>query len=724
MLKELEIFGFKSFADKIKLIFPRPNEENFGITAIVGPNGSGKSNIVEAIQWVLGEQGHKTLRSHNSQDLIFSGSPLRARADYAEVGITLENKTNKDIWPLVEIKRRLWYNGDSDYILNKNKVRLADIEDTLFKLNFGKYNYSIIGQGEIIRLLEMTPAGKKEFFNEATGVKPYLKKIENSQKKIEMAKENLAKVEVALKEISPQLSYLSRQVQKLAKKQELKRELFQLEKDFYQIEAKKINQEISENETENPDLLNKIEKLKKSIEENEKKIQTLSSSNLSSRWQELQKEYQDKEAKKNQYSREIIALEFEIKSLKNIPKNEEIVLTVKNELLFQELKTIEQKMNSVLADISSSVNPSSFKNQIKELITSVNKILSYFKKQEPDKTFQEKSQNLLQTKKEFEERLEKISKEAKDIFLKLSSLGEEEDKFRQSFAIFEQENQKLRKELEIKENILQENKINLARLQEKRENLYKEIEKELGKDNLEKIINNSLGPAVESPIDDKEEKIAKIKRELLIIGEIDPEVEKEYPKISSRHNFLKQESDDLIKSIKSLNKIIDELKEQTKKQFNKQFNEINKKFDEYFKRLFDGGYTKLIPIKLKNEENPSKDELKEVEGIEIEACPPGKKIKSVKTLSGGEKTLTSLALISAILSLNKPPFAIYDEVDAALDEENSLRFAEILKEINKDSQLIIITHNRQTMQAADTLYGITMGRDGVSKIISVKLDEN
>jgi chromosome segregation protein len=107
MLKELEIFGFKSFADKIKLVFPRPNEENFGITAIVGPNGSGKSNIVEAIQWVLGEQGHKTLRSHNSQDLIFSGSPLRARADYAEVGITLENKTNKDIWPLVEIKRRL-----------------------------------------------------------------------------------------------------------------------------------------------------------------------------------------------------------------------------------------------------------------------------------------------------------------------------------------------------------------------------------------------------------------------------------------------------------------------------------------------------------------------------------------------------------------------------------------------------------------------------------------
>ena len=146
MLKELKLFGFKSFANKTKLIFPRPSGKCFGITAIVGPNGSGKSNLVETIQWILGEQKYKNLRSHTSQDLIFSGSHLRKPADFAEAALTLENKTNSDIWSEIQIKRRIWRNGESEYLLNNNKVRLSDIETALFKINFGKYNYSIINQ--------------------------------------------------------------------------------------------------------------------------------------------------------------------------------------------------------------------------------------------------------------------------------------------------------------------------------------------------------------------------------------------------------------------------------------------------------------------------------------------------------------------------------------------------------------------------------------------------
>lgn len=715
MLKELEIFGFKSFAQRTKLSFPRPNEEYFGITAIVGPNGSGKSNLVEAIQWVLGEQSQKTLRSHLSQDLIFAGSPSKKPANYAEVKLSLENKIANDLWPLIQIKRRLWRSGESEYLINENKVRLSDIENTLFKINFGKYNYSIIGQGDIARLFNLSPRARKEFFDEATGIKPYLKKIEISSKKIEKTKENLNHLKIALKEISPQLSYLSRQVEKLKKRQELKQKLFKLEKDFYQAQIKKIDHNLAERQKRIPLLQEEIKILKKEIEENEKKIQSFSSSKLSDQWSELQAKYQEKEREKNQLSQEMISLNLKIQSLENSYSTEKLALNLEIGLLFQKLEKIEKKINNLLSNILNN-NPSVIKQELEELLSNVRVLLSYFEKQKPDETINEKKEKFFQSKKIISQKLEKIEKEIKGISSKLSNLGQEEDKIRQSFRKWEEKNQKLRKDLELKENDLQENKINLARLEEKQNNLYQEISKELGKDNLEKIIKISK-EKTDYPLEEYQEKgdeIANIKRELLIIGEIDPEVEKEYPKVSSRYNFLKKESDDLKKSLRSLNKIIAQLEKRVKEQFEEQFKKINKIFNDYFKRFFGGGQARLIPIK---------SEEDELNGIEIEASLPGKKIKSIKTLSGGEKTLTSLALISAILSLNKPPFAVYDEVDAALDEENSLRFGEILKEINKDTQLIVVSHNRQTIQAADILYGITMGQDGASKILSLQLSE-
>jgi len=731
MLKELKLFGFKSFANKTKLIFPRPSGKCFGITAIVGPNGSGKSNLVETIQWILGEQKYKNLRSHTSQDLIFSGSHLRKPADFAEAALTLENKTNSDIWSEIQIKRRIWRNGESEYLLNNNKVRLSDIETALFKINFGKYNYSIINQGEISRLLDLTPRGRKEFFDEATGVKPYLKEIDTSQKKIERSKENLARVEIALKEISPQLSYLSKQVRKLAKRQKLKQELFKLEKDYYQAQYQKINQEISSFLKKNPELEKKARILKEKISNNDQKIQKFSSSKMSNQWQSLHQQYQEKEAEKSQCSKTLFSIEAKIQSLRSkaefIP--EKFVVKATNEQLFEELKSIKKETQNLEEEIKKNdLNRFNLENKIKKLISSINKVLSFFEKreQEESKESEEEIKKLIKSKIDLEKKIKIISDEARNISAKLGKLAQEEDKFRQSFADLEQENHNLRQSLEKIENALNENKINLAHLDAKKNALCEEIEEELGKDNLEKItkINSDVNEI--KSLEDKKGEIQKIKRELLLIGEIDPEVEREYPKILERHNFLKKESDDLKKSIDSLTKIINRLQEQVQGQFQENFKKINKNFNEYFRYLFGGGSAKLNLITLKNEDEDngsSKNRYSnQVQGIEIEAIPPGKKVKSLKTLSGGEKTLTSLALLSAVLSLNKPPFVIYDEVDAALDEENSLRFAQILKELNTKTQLIVVTHNRQTMQAANTLYGVTMTKDGVSKILSVQLE--
>lgn len=251
--------------------------------------------------------------------------------------------------------------------------------------------------------------------------------------------------------------------------------------------------------------------------------------------------------------------------------------------------------------------------------------------------------------------------------------------------------------------------------------------------------------------------IDKTKNQLDLIGGIDPEVEKEYVETKKRYDFLFGQTDDLNKTIKSLEKVIIELDSLIKDRFESEFKLISEKFNEYFKILFNGGQAKISPIKdngaesgldkidnesnnkdsevtTKNEDSQSFKSLKKIRylkkynavglsGVDILAVPPGKKISSVNMLSGGERALTAIALICAIISANPAPFVVLDEVDAALDEANSERFAKILDDLSDKTQFIAITHNRATMKRANILYGITMGADGVSRLLSIKLDE-
>ena len=194
--------------------------------------------------------------------------------------------------------------------------------------------------------------------------------------------------------------------------------------------------------------------------------------------------------------------------------------------------------------------------------------------------------------------------------------------------------------------------------------------------------------------------------------------------------------------------MIKEMEQKISKEFETTFTEINKEFSKYFKIIFGGGSAHLSKIKINNrrlkikkteeaeESGLEKTELgsddsnldetedeKEEMGIDISACPPGKRIASLSVLSGGERSLTSLALLFAVISHNPPPFSVLDEVEAALDEANSKRFGRILQELSQNTQFVIITHNRETMRQASLLYGVTMGEDGISKLLSVRLDQ-
>ena len=197
------------------------------------------------------------------------------------------------------------------------------------------------------------------------------------------------------------------------------------------------------------------------------------------------------------------------------------------------------------------------------------------------------------------------------------------------------------------------------------------------------------------------------------MGSVNVDSIKEYKQTKERYDFMCEQRLDLENSSNKLRKVIQDMTKTMKEQFEKQFNIINKNFGEVFKELFGGGKAE---VKLSDPEN-----ILEC-GIEIEAQPPGKKLQNMNLLSGGEKAFTAIALLFAILKINPAPFCVLDEIEAALDDVNVYRFADYLKKFTKKTQFLVITHRKGTMEVADTVYGITMEENGISKLLSMKLN--
>ena len=235
-LKKIEISGFKSFANKNVLVFPGMlDKDRRGITSVVGPNGSGKSNVADAVRWALGEQSMKTLRGKKSEDVIFSGSDKKGKLGMAEVSMYLNNEDKRAPidYSQIVITRRLYRNGESEYILNNSRVRLSDIQMLLAKAKFGQKTYSVIGQGMVEGFLNTSLAERKEFFDEATGVKQYQIKRDDSLHKLLSSYENLSQANMLIAEIDPRLKSLTRQVNKLKRRSEIEEELKKEQLEYY-----------------------------------------------------------------------------------------------------------------------------------------------------------------------------------------------------------------------------------------------------------------------------------------------------------------------------------------------------------------------------------------------------------------------------------------------------------------------------------------------------------
>ena len=207
---------------------------------------------------------------------------------------------------------------------------------------------------------------------------------------------------------------------------------------------------------------------------------------------------------------------------------------------------------------------------------------------------------------------------------------------------------------------------------------------------------------------------ARLKRSMNALGNVNVDAIEMSKTVSEEYNELNTQKEDLERAEGDLLKIIKELSDEMLERFTTQFSQIRANFIKIFKELFNGGNADL---ELLDSENPLEA------GIEIKAQPPEKKLQSISLLSGGEKALTAIAILFAILKLKPMPFCLLDEIEAALDDANANRFAKYLRRFSEDTQFIVITHRKPTMELADSLYGVTMEEKGVSKIVSVKLEE-
>ena len=235
-LKSIEIHGFKSFAQKTVLQFHE------GVTGIVGPNGSGKSNIADAVRWVLGEQSVKSLRGGSMQDVIFSGTQTRKPLSYAYVAITLDNSDHalNISYEEVTVARRLYRSGESEYLLNGSPCRLKDVNELFFDTGIGKEGYSIIGQGQIDKILSGKPEERRELFDEAAGIVKFKYRKNAALKKLDNEQNNLVRVNDILAELERQIGPLERQSAKAKEWLKYKEELKTIDVNSFLLENESL----------------------------------------------------------------------------------------------------------------------------------------------------------------------------------------------------------------------------------------------------------------------------------------------------------------------------------------------------------------------------------------------------------------------------------------------------------------------------------------------------
>lgn len=724
-LKSLELNGFKSFASKAVLEFPK------GITAIVGPNGSGKSNIIDAIRWLLGEREAKNLRGEKIENLIFAGTPKKSRAGMAQVSLNFENdlRLANEEFPEISIVRRVARDGVSQYFLNKSEVRLKDIIDFFAKARLGTKGLTIINQGSSDLFVRVSPGERKIMIEEVLGLREFQIKKNDAERKLNNTNINLEKVKAMIGEVLPRLKMLKRQTSKWEKRAQLEAELKNTEDRYFSFKLKEVENDRKKFEPELEKITETIGGKNAELKVLEDEIRQLEKKSESGNFDSIKARKRELSEKHFKIQKELSRLEAKAEILSQIEEKKE-------ERIFRDGESVD-----LIGKIKESLSELILKNP-EEIIAAIKKIIEKI-----DLFFQGSEQKEAVSKNK-EKELDDLNKIKNDLIKEviliegdLEQIEKTEAEIAAGLQDFNKQFQKAFEAMDAKRDeirVLENRKQQLIFENEKLDMKLRDLENQL--EQIGRHINEfniTTSQVVNIDIYEAEKKILCLRGELASMGEIDHALIKEAEETEKHYNFLSSQISDLGKASEDLKILIKNLKEKIHNEFLGAFKSINEKFDYFFRLMFKGGHAKMkiknYELKIRdnngeNEENKNEDKEQQEEkqeekiGVEIDLNLPGKKITGVEMLSGGEKSLVSIAALFALISVSPPPFLVLDEIDAPLDEKNSQMFSNLVKDFSGNTQFIIVTHNRAVMEAADVLYGITMNDDGTSKLLSLKLD--
>ncbi len=638
----------------------------------------------------------------------------------------------------VSVSRKISRDGTSQFLINNSEVRLKDLIDFLARAKMGAKGLTVINQGQSDTFITATPIERREMIEEMLGLREYQLKKADAERKLKNTGFNLEKVHAMIDELKPHLRLLRRQSSRYENREKLLEELTELENSVYGSRLIRLRSESKKLEGDEKEIDEKLKKEEPEMRSVEKELESINKSEpeAADKLKVIQYEKQELLKRRSDLGRELgrVEAKLEFQTHESFKDSADIKGA---------LKEIRALINDILHD----EDMSSLKNKAKRVVDIIEGL---FTKEggganKPD--IKEQHKKLLADVKMFDERLAK--------------LDEEEGKYRGTLEGFNKTFRDAYEKVEIErkkheELVANKNRVSLEKERvELRLEALKEELVQIGRSvvSLEESAkkNNITGDTLVDE-DSAMSTMFKIRQELASIGEIDETIIKEAKETEERHEFLSKQVEDLEKATKDLGSLIRELEEKIKTEFNSAMKDINDEFNKLIGIMFGGGRAKLVVKNIKAEAQETRDpeaeqvrygagegqedeeatsdkrqetsedeEEKDVIGIDIDISLPKKKVKGLDVLSGGERSLVSIAVVFALTSVSPPPFLVLDEIDAALDEKNARRFGETLAEFGKKTQFVIVTHNRATMEVAQALYGVTMSADGTSKLVSLKL---
>ena len=654
------------------------------------------------------------------EDLIFNGGSGAGRASRAKVTIVFDNSSYllNSKFNEVSVSRTVYRNGTNEYAINNTQVRHKDIVELLAKANVGSTGHHIISQGEADRVLHASNEERKEMFEDGLGLKLLQYRRAESEKKLQRAQKNIAETDLTLREITPHLRYLKRRVEHYEKARKTREDLVTLYAKYLAYETKYLTVTRCDLEGLFDTLKEKLVSVEKKVAQERKDSKVAHTpEEYSAEERVLTEKVRSIQDKKDVTSREIGRLEGECTALEAITQNTDERSVDKKVLsdLYEDIKNRHREAGNASVTLITYIL-----RRLREILTGDRNYTA--------RNTEERLVGLQQEQEKMRKQIAILKEQEEALLCALETLRQTREKEMTVVRRSEKNLLSLLTEKNIIEQGLSEIRHAQSTLREDEENVTRELAE--GAVLIGTAINTYKEVIVPQEIENESRAKQKERRKTLERKKIElesmdagggEEVHKEYSEVSERVDFLQKEKKDLSDSISDCEEGIEAIQKEVDARFRSGIQAISKEFEHFFKVLFGGGKASISIEKNTIAKEDGEPEVRV--GVSVQTALPHKKITFMEQLSGGERALVSIALLFAVSQVTPPPFLVLDETDAALDEANSRRYGDMIESLAKKSQLILITHNRETMHRAGALYGVTMNISGVSALLSVQFGE-